>query len=423
MSCLRTCRLLTCLMAAVAIQATWMSADVAAQQNWTRFRGANGVGVSDLKGLPTTWSDGAYKWNIELPGLGHAAPVVWGNKLFITSAINEGAERTLYCLSPQTGKRIWSRTIGLNKSHKHNKSSWASATPAVDGERVYVAFSDEEHYTLAAYDLDGQLVWRRLLGTFESQHGQGVSPIIFEDMVIIPNLQKGPSSIIAVDKRTGRTRWSSIHRFYRTSYSTPIIIQRKGEPAQLICASGALGVASLNPYTGRLYWNTGEFPEPRRTVASPVYAAGLILQSCGGGGKGTVLIAVDPSNPTDKTKDRIRYKREKVVHYVPTPIVYGKHVYLWNDNGVFSCIEAATGKNIWTKRVGGNFSGSPVCVDGKIYCMSEEGDCVVVAASPEYKLLGKTSLGDSSHSTPAVANGRLFLRTFHRLMCLEAAQP
>jgi len=418
----RFCRSLSCLLAVFAIQGACLSESAWAQKNWSRFRGANGVGISDLKGLPTTWSEGAYKWNIELPGLGHAAPVVWGDKLFITSAVDEGAQRTLYCLNPQTGKPIWSRTIGLNKSHKHNKSSWASATPAVDGERVYVAFSDEEHYTLAAYDLDGNLIWRRLLGTFESQHGQGVSPIIFKDMVIIPNLQKGPSSIIAFDKRTGRTRWSSIHGFYRTSYSTPIIIQPKDEPAQLICASGALGVASLDPYTGRLFWNTGEFPEPRRTVASPVYAAGLILQSCGGGGKGTVLIAVDPSNPTEKTKARIRYRREKIVHYVPTPIAYGDHVYLWNDNGVLSCIEAASGKNIWTKRIGGNFSGSPVCVDGKLYCLSEEGDCVVVGASPEYKLYGKTPVGDASHSTPAVANGRLFLRTFHRLMCLEAAK-
>jgi len=393
-------------------------ASSASAENWTRFRGDNGNGISQLKGLPVTWSPGDYAWNIELPGLGHASPIIFEDKLFITSAVDEGAVRSLYCLNPTTGKKIWTRVIGLSKSHKHNKSSWASSTPATDGDRVYVAFSDEEHYMLAAWDMDGTLLWRRLLGGFESQHGQGVSPIIFEDMVIIPNDQKGPSSVIAVNKFTGQTVWSVLRDIRKTSYATPMILKKEGKPTQLITASGAMGLTSLDPYTGKMNWMTGTFP--LRTVASPVYGNGLILQSCGGGGVGKVLIAVDPYAAGTKESPRIRYQRDRILNYVPTPIVYQNHAYLWNDNGVVNCIEIETGKNIWTKRVGGNYSGSPVCVDGKLYCMSEEGEVVVVAASPEYELLGKTPLGDSSHATPAVANGRIFLRTFHRLVCLQA---
>lgn len=394
-----------------------------AQTNWTRFRGVDGEGISAQKGIPTAWSRGDYTWDVELPGVGHSSPIVWQDKVFITSAVQEGALRFLFCLSAETGEEIWSRQAGYNKSHKHLKNSWASSTPATDGQRVYLAFSDDEHYTLAAYDFDGNLVWRRLLGTFESQHGQGVSPIVFEDLVIIPNLQMGPSSVIALDKRTGRTVWSSVHSFYRTSYATPVVVRLEGEKPQLICASGALGLASLDPRSGRLNWMTGEFPEPRRTVASPVIVDGLAIQTCGGGGVGNVLIAVDLSDPDDASKDRIRYRREKLLPYVPTPIAYRGYLYLWNDNGVASCVEAASGKNIWTTRIGGNYSGSPVCIDGKLYCQSEEGEMVVFPASPrkpEPEDVGRTRLGDFSHSTPAVAGGRLYIRTFHRLACLEA---
>jgi len=387
-------------------------------QNWTRFRGENGNGISRQKGIPVTWSPGDYAWNVELPGVGHSSPVVWNDRLFVTSAVSRGAVRYLFCLNATTGKQIWTQSIGLNRSRKHKKSSWASSTPAVDGEQVYVAFADKESYLLAAYDMDGNLKWRRNLGAFESQHGLGVSPIVFGDLVIIPDDQDGPSSIIALNRRTGRTVWSTLRTIRRTSYATPLILHRPGEQPQLICASGAMGVTSLDPRTGRLNWYTGEFP--LRTVASPILADGLIISSCGGGGIGKLLIAVDPGGQGDVSKTNIRWQRNRTLPYVPTPIAYRGHIFLWNDNGVVSCLKTATGRNIWTRRIGGNFSGSPICIDGKLYIMNEQGDVIVIAAAPQYKLYGKTPLGDSSHATPAIADGRLYLRTFRRLFCLKA---
>jgi len=402
---------------AIAVCLLWLTCVVApvSAENWTRFRGEAGAGISREQGIPKSWSPGEYAWEIGLPGVGHAAPIVWDDKLFVTSSLEEGAIRLLFCLDAQSGEQIWSRTTGLNRSHKHAKGSWASSTPCTDGTRVYVAFADQEHYTLAAYDFSGELVWRRNLGPFESQHGQGASPIVYEDMVIIPNDQDGPSSVVAFDAATGRTVWSAVRQSGRTSYATPMILELPGHEPQLICSGDALGVTSLDPRSGRLNWNSGALPA--RTVGSPVFAGGLIVQSCGGGGVGKFLVGVDPSN---NAENRVRYSLDREIPYVPTPVVYGDHLYLFNDKGVARCIEADSGKKVWTKRLGGNYSGSAVCIDGTMYIISEDGEVVVLAAAPQFRLYGKVALDDPSHSTPAVANGRLYFRTFHRLFCLEA---
>lgn len=421
----RLMRLSRCILL-LSASTTLMTFRVATTQaeNWTRFRGDNGSGISAQKGIPKTWSPADHAWNIELPGTGHAAPSIWEDKLFVTSALGTGSEggrtRTLFCLDSSTGKELWSRMIGMSESHRHLKSSWASSSPTVDGEHVYVAFADWENFFLAAYDFDGNLVWRRNLGPFVSQHGLGVSPIIFENMVIIPNDQDGPSSIIAVNRDNGRTVWSTLRDFQDqgTSYATPILIQSKDGTPQLICSSKTMGVTSLNPNTGRLNWLSG--PLPARTVASPAYGNGLIVQTCGGGGIGKHLVAVDPNGRGDVSQTHIKYTRTKILPYVPTPIAYKDHLYLWTDQGVISCVEIETGQNIWTERVSEKFSGSPICIDGKLYAISEDGDVVVVSASPQYKYYGKTSLNDPSYSTPAIANGKLYLRTFHRLICLPA---
>lgn len=391
-------------------------------ENSPRFRGDNGTGISEQKGFPTTWSPGDYAWNIELPGVGHSSPVIWDDHLFVTSAVDQGAVRFLICLDAETGREKWRHVVGFNKSHKHQFNSWASNTPATDGERVYFTLSDDERFTLAAYDFDGNLLWRRVLGGFESQHGHGISPIVFENMLILPKLQYGPSYVMAFDKRTGETLWSTPLDFIRTSYATPIVIKPDGGDPQLICASGGQGLVSIDPVNGRKIWWTGPFPPPKqRTVASPVFGGGLVFQSCGGGGVGEVLIGVDPSGHGDVSKTHVKFRRDRQLPYVPTPIIYQGHLYLWGDHGVVSCVEIETGRNVWTKRLASTeYFGSPLCIDGKLYAVDMEGVVTVIAASPEYHFFGRTPLGDPSHTTPVVANGRLYLRSFHRLACLEA---
>lgn len=402
-------RLLSLYVVALLLQSGTSIAD-----DWTRFRGENGVGKSDLKGVPTEWKKDDYEWVIELPGKGHSSPVIQGDQLFVTTGSADG-KRTLHCLNSYTGKNIWSDSIKLEANHLHKKNSYASGTPTIDSERVYVAFADEKQYTLLAYSLDGERLWSRDLGNFTSQHGQGVSPIIYKGKVIVPDDQNGPSKVVALDAETGEEIWTTADRkFRKTSYATPMILSVDGQD-QIVCLSGALGLSGLDPKTGEELWNSGELP--LRTVASPVLGEGLLFAGCGSGGRGKFMVAVDP-----KQKGKVISERTQNLPYVPTPIAHEGHLYLWNDDGIVCCIDLSgdLSKNVWRERVGGTYSGSPVLIDGKLYCISEEGMVTVVDASPKFKKRGASPLGDESYATPAVANDRVYLRGFDSLACLKA---
>lgn len=410
-------RIASVLLAGVVLSGSWAHAE-----NWPQFRGIGGTGVSLQKGIPTSWSQGDYAWDVAIVGSGHGSPIVWGDHVFLSSSEDDGAIRWLFCLDAKTGQQRWARMIGMNRSKPQNqKGSHASSTPATDGERVYVLFADKENYFAAAYDYSGNLVWRRILGPFESQHSLGVSPIVVEDQVIVCNDQDGPSSIYALDKFTGATRWVTPRAFrgQSTSYSTPLV-WRDGEGApELICASGPLGISSLDLRTGVPKWHSGEFP--LRTVASPVYGGGLLIASCGQGGRyGVLQIAVDPRSRDENGLAKIVWRREKLIPYVPTPIVYGDYLFDWTDQGIIACVDLKTGDDVWQKRLGGNFTSSLLCIDGKIYAVEESGKVSIIEAGPEFKELGNADLGDACYATPAVSNGRLYLRTFSRLKCLEA---
>lgn len=387
-------------------------------ENWPRFRGADGSGVSADATIPTVWTEKDYDWVVDIPGVGHAAPIIWGDRLFVTTATDEGRLRHLFCLDSATGKEIWSRSQGFNTNPKHAKSSYASSTPATDGERVYVAFADQEKYTLTAYDFDGNLLWRNLLGPFSSQHGQGTSPIVFEDLVILANDQDGASSIIAVNRLTGRTVWSTPRTSREASYATPIIVEAASERPILVAVAGATGITGHDPWSGETLWSTNPFP--KRTVASPVLHNGLVLATCGSGGKASDLIGVDPNGSGNVAESHVKLHLTRSIPYVPTLISHGGLLFSWGDGGVVSCLDTGDDKVLWQERVGGSYSGSPICIDGKIYAISESGEVVVVGAAPSFHLYGRSPLGDASHSTPAVANGRLYLRSFHKLACLKS---
>lgn len=388
-------------------------------QDWTRFRGPNGSGVSDLQGVPTTWTEEDYEWVRELPGIGHSSPIILGERLVITTGLEDGT-REIYCLNATTGEQIWMQAVALQPNPLHAKNSYGSSTPVVDEERVYVAFTDTEHYLVYAYSLDGEPVWAEDLGTFTGQHGHGVALVRHGDLLIVPNDQEGPSSIIALNAATGEEVWRNDRASREISYSAPFVLEREGEKPQLICLSGITGLSGIDLETGETIWTSGELP--LRTVANPIVAEGLIFASCGQAGRGVNLIAVDPSGSGDVSGTHIRYVRERTLPYVPTPIVHEGLLYLWCDDGVVCCADPATGEDIWMERVGGTYSGSPILIDGRIYCVSEDGQIAVIDASPEYNFYGFSPLGDMSYSTPAAANGRVYFRGWHTLACLKAGE-
>jgi outer membrane protein assembly factor BamB len=276
-----------------------------------------------------------------------------------------------------------------------------------------------------ALDHDGETVWSQDdLGPYASQHGFGGSPMLFRDLVILCNEQLAPgetpsetSAIMAFDRHTGQPRWSTPRISTTVSYSVPCLRQTEGGAAELICCNTGNGIYSLDPSTGRENWSIDVFT--MRTVSSPVIAGGLIFGSTGSGQGGNYVVAVRPPG----TRPEVAYRVEQPAPYVPTPVAHGDLVFLWADTGIVTCLDAATGRVFWRERVGGNYSGSPVRVADRLYGISERGEVVVLAAAKEYRLISRNPLGEDSRSTPAVAGGRMYLRTYSHLFSLGGTRP
>ncbi|MBI2825600.1 MAG: PQQ-binding-like beta-propeller repeat protein [Planctomycetia bacterium] len=385
----------------------------AAAQEWTRFRGPNGAGISAATTVPATWTEKDYNWQVELPGIGHSSPVLWGDRIFLTSANEETGERTAVCLSTADGHVLWQRQYASKIHPKHLRNSFASPTPAVDERQVYFSWSTPDEYTLLALDHDGNEKWKLNLGPYVSQHSAGPSPIIYQDMVILGNDQDGASSLVSVDRANGQLRWQTPRQSQFVSYATPCVLKRDGLAEELIFLSGAHGVSGVDPKTGKTRWEISVFD--KRTVASPVLAGGLVLGSCGSGAGGNYVAAVRPGTPDGSVAPEEVWRITDSAPYVPTMVAKGDLVFLWSDKGVASCVQAADGKVLWKQRVGGNYSGSPVCAGDRLYCIGEDGVVVVLAASEKYELLGRNPLGEDSRSTPTVADGRMYLRTYSHL--------
>ena len=389
-------------------------------QEWTRYRGPNGTGVSTTR-FPAKWSKHDYAWTADLPGIGHSSPVIWGEKMFIQSADPDKGTQYILCLEVSTGRELWKKEFESATYHIHTRNSFASSTPAVDEKAVYFAWATPDKIRLFAMTHWGDPIWSRQdLGPYASQHGFGSSPTVVGDMVILPNLQmptkeRGAetSAVWAFDKSNGEDIWTTPRTSGKSSYSVPCLHKTKDGTNELLLCSTTHGMFGLDPKTGGEKWAVKDAFK-MRTVSSPVVVGNIVFGSTGSGGGGNYVAAIDMDSKS------VAYTVDRQAPYVPTPVAFGDLVFLWYDKGVVTCIEAATGKQHWTQRVGGNYSGSPIVSGGKVYCISEKGDVVVLAASDEYKLLGKTSLGEDSRSTPAVANGKMFLRTNSKLFCLNA---
>jgi outer membrane protein assembly factor BamB len=372
-------------------------------QEWTRFRGPNGSGESEASTIPASWTNTDYNWRVQLPGIGHSSPVLWGERIFLTSA-EDGQRRLLLCLSSSDGSVIWKKGFDAATHPIHDQNSFASSSPAVDERHVFVIWGTPAGTRVVALDHQGELAWQTDLGPFVSQHGFGASPIVYEDLLIVNSDQDGESSLVALNRADGKERWRSPRRTAVVAYSTPCVYRPEGKPAELIFNSQAHGISSIDPDSGKTNWEIDVFD--KRSVSSPLVVGGLVFGSCGSGGGGNYVVAVRPGR-----EPKLAYKIDKSAPYVPTSVARGNLLFLWGDAGVVSCIHAPSGKLFWQKRVGGNFSGSPVRAADRLYCMSAEGDVVVLAAKDEFELLSRQSLGELSRSTPAIAGGRMYLRT------------
>ncbi|HWN95528.1 MAG TPA: PQQ-binding-like beta-propeller repeat protein [Methylomirabilota bacterium] len=399
-----------------------------AAQEWTRFRGANGTGISHAKTIPTKIADADINWKVELPGSGHSSPVLWGEKIFLTTTGDKAGGFAVLCVSATDGKMIWKKDFALAPFPRHQFNSFASSTPAVDAEHVYVSWNEPEHYMLAALDHDGKTIWQRDLGPFVSQHGCGISPIVYDGKVILGNEQddmkfvreqtrSGTSFIVAVDAKTGKTVWQTPRRSAVVAYSTPCVYQPKGGQPALVFNSQGHGIYALDPDNGKVLWDY-EKAFTMRSVSSPVIAGDIILGSCGSGGGGNFVTAIKAGHATSSGSADMAWQLKKSAPYVVTGVAIGDRAWLWADNGVVTCVDAPTGNIRYQERVGGNYFGSPVWIDGRLFCVSTAGELVVVEASNEFKILHRFALNELCHTTPAVALGRMFVRTDKHLFSI-----
>jgi outer membrane protein assembly factor BamB len=388
-----------------------------AAQEWTRFRGPNGSGISAATTVPVSWTEKDYHWKVDLPGRGHSSPVLWGDKVFVTSGDEATGKRILLCLSTRDGRRLWTREFPGPKHAKHTDNSFASATPAVDGQRVYTCWGSPQDFLVLALDHAGQEVWRADLGPFRSGHGFGASPIIHENLLIVPEEQDGRGAVVALEWATGKVRWK-VARRTQLGYATPCLFQPAGRPAELILNSYEHGITALDPRTGRLAWEVDVFSKGHveGAIASPVVAGDLVLGTCGWLGVKYETIAVRPYPRPEGAAPATAYRVTRSVPLVPTPLVKDDLLFLWTDGGIVTCAEAGTGEKLWMERVPGTYYASPVWAGGHLYSVSREGDVVVLAASRAFRLEARNPLGEGSHSTPAVAGERMYLRSFTHLL-------
>ncbi len=389
---------------------------VAQAQNWPCWRGPNGDGTSIETNLPTRWdSITNVVWKIPVPGTGYSSPVIWKEKLFLVTALNETNEKVLLCYDIKKGDLLWQKTVLKSKfENKHDNNSFASGTPATDGTRVYVSFLDGKDVVVAAYDFSGKQIWLQRPGTFFSPHGYSCSPALFEDKVIINGDSQGDSFVAALSKADGRIIWKIPHERPAHSFSTPIFRQMAGKMQMIFC--GNKEIASYNPEDGSKYWFVSGPSED--FCSSPVYneKSGLVLVSSAWPVR--ILVAIKPDGQGDVTKSKVVWQTKKGAYYVPSPVCTDDYLYTTMTTGQVHCIEVATGNIVWVKEMGTQYS-SPVLANGLVYMPNDDGVITIIKPGPKFETIGKNSIGEKMYASPAISNGKIYLRGFQHLFCIS----
>ena len=410
---------------------------------WPQWRGPSGQGISTETNLPTEWSTTKnVAWSTEIPGRGFSSPIVWGNRVYLTSSIEgdiiPGAktaphklggedfvhpdavagdrkhELKVYALDATSGRILWERTAysGPVYDARHRSGSFANTTPATDGERIYVWFGSEGLYV---YDRDGKLAWKKSLGQIAAfGMGTGTSPVLFENLVILQcDEDNGERSfIVALDRRTGKEAWRT-PRSIQASWSTPALA-KTAERTELITAGNEF-IVSYDARTGKELWRvkgTGGW-----TVPTPIVGQGVVVASAAHPLKRAVAVRLGSSGDVTGTP-AIAWERDKGTGYTPSSIAYGNYAYILTDGGLITCVDIKTGEVMYEGArppKPARYWASPVAFGGKIFLTNEHGETHVIAAGPKYEILGVNTIDEPVYASLAPSDGRLFLRTWSKL--------
>jgi outer membrane protein assembly factor BamB len=387
-------------------------AGAAQAEDWTEFRGPTGQGHSRGQGLPVTWSETEnVDWKVPIPGKGWSSPVIVGNQIWLTTAQDDGRSLRAICLDRETGRIVHNVEVFqlANPGLVHQKNSHASPTPILEGDRVYLHFGS--HGT-ACITRSGQIVWKTQELQYNHGHGPGGSPVLLGDLLIL-SCDGDIQFVVALDKRTGRIRWKSPRKGSQ-AYATPLAVQVQGKDQ--VVSPGAHRAVSYDPLTGREIWWI-RYGQGYSNVPRPVYGHGLVF-ICSGFEQ-AVLLAVRPDGQGDVTDTHVAWSLKRSVPLTPSPLLVGEELYLISDNGIASCLDAKTGKTHWQRRLGGDYSASPIHADGRIYFLSEEGESVVIEPAKQFKKLATNRLDGRTLASMAVSGEAIFIRSATHVYRLE----
>jgi outer membrane protein assembly factor BamB len=390
------------------------STSFAQSQNWPCWRGPNGDGTSLETDIPTKWDSVTnVLWKIQIPGIGHSSPIVWEDKLFIVTAIPETQEKKL--LSYHTdGRLLWHKTVLKSTfENKHNDNSFASGTPATDGNLIYVSFLDGEDVFVAAFDFDGKQRWAQRPGTFSSPHGYSCSPVLVDNKVIINGNSLGDSFVAALNKANGQLIWKIPQDKPAHSYSTPIIREINGKKQMIFC--GNMGITSYNPDDGSRYWFVSGPSED--FCSSPVYNEKSNLLLISSAWPQRYLLAIKPDGSGDVTESHVVWQTLKGGYYVPSPVCNEEYLFTTMTNGQVYCIEVSTGHTLWVENLGKQYASS-VLVNGLVYMPNDEGVITVIRPGKTFEYVSKNSIGERMNASPAISHGRIYLRGEKHLFCI-----
>ncbi|MSU51521.1 MAG: serine/threonine protein kinase [Opitutus sp.] len=385
--------------------------------DWPTWRGPRGDGSCDETDIPLRWSKTEnIAWTAPIPGKGHSSPIVFGDRVFVTTCLEPEEKHVLLCLDRLTGRLLWEKSSPAKLQERiHKLNSHASSTPATDGKMVWVSFLDDSDMTIVAYDVrDGTQLWKTIPGKMLSRHGYCSTVLPFKDMIIINGDQDAVGYIVALDGATGRERWRTERPNRTRSYCAPIIIEVKGRK-QLVL-SGSLCVAAYDPDTGKLIWIIDGPTE--QFVSSPIYLDDVVFMTYGFPKRG--ICAIDPVGMGNVTQTHLMYNLEQQSRggYVPSPVAHGKLAFVVNDEGIGTCADPRTGREIWLERLGRHHSASPVIAGGNVYFLDDNGKCWIVKAQDRYELVVVNDLGEETRGSPAISRGQIFIRGGKMLYCI-----
>ena len=394
--------------------------------DWPCWRGPDGLGVSSEKNLPVQWGkEKNIAWKLAIPGKGASSPTVVGDRVYLTTQ-TEDTGLHLLAIDRKRGEIIWDREIGRGKLHANNLHNMATPTAVSDDKLVWALFGTGD---LACLDREGKVIWQRNLvkeyGEYKTNHGYGSSPMLLDGRLYIACMHQGPSYLLAVDAKTGKNLWKKDRNLEpkdeaQDSYSSPVFLREDGR-TQIVLA-GSESVNAYDPVTGEQIWISGGLKVPHhfgRTISGPTVGEGVIVAVASGFQNQGYTVGLKGGGKGDITESHRLWTCNKFSADCPTPLIYDGKLFFIRDDGMASCLDVKTGEPYWQERLFSvNVKVSPVAGDGKIYFMSGQGNCAVVKAATKLEVLAKNDLNETTLSTPALSNGRLFVRVEGRLYCI-----